>query len=133
MNFGAIGVAVVVGGAALLHLASFAAKRYERISRTRLLSDRPSLSVDEMFATHFGHSGIAYDDAKYSVLLIAAVLHVEPGRLRPSDRLQDLSGKPWWYYCSEDISDLADELAFREHRQEHLGYHCPDDEVTTID
>lgn len=81
----------------------------ERINRRRTVEDRPGLSDDEIYRQFYEQSGLQ----RGAVLLmwheVAGALHVNPGKLRPSDRLS--RPQPNLFHLRSDIDDLDDSLS----------------------
>lgn len=81
----------------------------ERINRRKMVENRPRLSDDEIYRQFYEQSGLQ----RRAVLLmwheVAHALHVDPGKLRPSDRFS--RPQPNIFHLRSDIDDLDDWLS----------------------
>ncbi len=68
----------------------------ERRNRRRLLHLRPRLNDREIIARYYAGSELPAPRVTEAWHTVATVLCVEPGRLRPEDRLDTLFGLPAW-------------------------------------
>lgn len=86
VNWGVIGALVCISG-----LATLVTPVVERMWRRRFLSDRAVMSCEEIFQT-FKDAVFDKEGFVRAWQEVASALHVDPGRLRPEDRLEDLRG-----------------------------------------
>jgi hypothetical protein len=97
-----IGVLVVAIGVGAVW--SFHASR----SRRRPFRERPSLTLDEIYATFYAASSLDKEAVVRSWREIADTLHVPVGKLRPSDSfLDELSPVAGWEY-DDGLAILSD-------------------------
>src|SRR3954468_11099683 len=73
-----------------------AGKCFERRRRRSLLASRDELPDEQIHVRYYPEAGEAKEAVLKAWHRIASVLHVEPGRLRPQDRFEDLVALPGW-------------------------------------
>ena len=85
---------------ALITIAAVASRRWmenaEREGRRRALRGRESLPLTALYARYYSGSGMPAGFVKQNWREIGVELEVDPGLLRPEDRLCDLVGVPKW-------------------------------------
>ena len=89
-------------------------KSIERGGRTRALSQRESFSENEIYARFYAESGLDRDRVLKAWTLVAATLHCDSGRIRPTDCLRALAGVPKWLgTLHSDLDELEYEIIRR--------------------
>lgn len=72
--------------------------------------DRENLSVEEIYQRYFSDSGLQKEKVLDLWLKIAQTLHLEPGRLRPTDRFDTELAPVQGHHVEDELIDL-EELA----------------------
>ena len=88
------------------------ARRGERASRRSRLASRPVLSDEQIYKEFYGGEAISFDEFLRAWRTIGSHLHVEAGRLRPTDMFADLLGVPAWLPRCAGYSGDVDDLAY---------------------
>lgn len=105
----------VFAGAAAWFLCGRSA---ERGARRNMLSDREQLSGELLYERFYGGSDISRDMLLEAWNQVASVLHVDPGRLRPTDKMDDLVAKQLrletdideLYFVLDSIAPFSDDM-----------------------
>ncbi len=72
--------------------------------------DRENLNVEEIYQRYFSESGLKKEKVIDIWMKIAQTLHLEPGRLRPTDRFDAELAPVRGYHVEDELIDL-EELA----------------------
>jgi hypothetical protein len=71
-------------------------------------ADRENLNVEEIYERYFSDSGLKKEEVIDLWIKIAQTLHLEPGRLRPTDRFDAELAPVRGYLVEDELVDLED-------------------------
>ena len=99
---------------------TFLANKVEKDDRRRLVNDRPSLTDDELYRDFFADASLSIEAFSVAWKQIAKHLAIDPGKLRPSDRLAWLDTSIT--AMNSDVDYLLDEVAMHSPAGTDLKY-----------
>src|SRR5690606_18756304 len=80
---------------------------------------RPRVSFEQWYSQHYSNEPLPKEQVRTVLLLLGRLLHVEPTRLYPTDRLgEELSIRHWWVLdethtlLEESFKDLVNDKEF---------------------
>ncbi len=79
---------------------------------SRAISARSPVSAHEMYFHYYKQSGLPEDAISSARNTIARILRVDPDKIMPDDRLDELRGLPKWILACTPIEDAVDDLLF---------------------
>jgi hypothetical protein len=110
MTFGT--VLAVVGAGALVAGFGYAQfrERARHSQRRKRFDSRRSMSIDELYDTYFASPEV--DRAMFEKVwsLVGKTVRIDPGLLRPTDRLKEELGPAPGFELSDEIEELGEEL-----------------------
>ena len=124
---------IIALGIGVSGLLGYYIESFERRRRQQTLQNRNLAPLKRIYdLSYFGHA-MPFEFFEENWLIIGEILHVEPGRLRPTDTLTSLLGCPAWLNTIgySDVGDMMDVV--KACLEDASADHSSNREIKTLD